>query len=128
MFTNSFLVTGYPDHLNQAIFNLLCNAIDAIEDKINQNGYGHDVPEISIHTELTTPNRISICIKDNGIGIPEANHPYIFEPFFTTKSAGRGVGLGLATSQRIIEEIHDGSLTYRSTANQGTEFTIQLPV
>jgi signal transduction histidine kinase len=122
------LVTSYPDQLNQVIFNLLCNAIDAIEDKINQNGYGHDVPEISIRTELTTPNRVSIYIKDNGIGIPEANQPYIFEPFFTTKLAGRGVGLGLATSQRIIEEIHGGSLTYRSTANEGTEFMIQLPI
>ncbi len=122
------LVTGYPDQLNQAIFNLLCNAIDAIDEKISRNGYGQDVPEISICTESTTSDRISICIKDNGIGIPETNQPYIFEPFFTTKTAGRGVGLGLTTSQRIIEEIHGGSLTYRSTANQGTEFMIQLPV
>ncbi len=122
------LVTGYPDQLNQAIFNLLCNAIDAIDEKINQNGYKHAVPEIFISTELTAQNRVAICIKDNGIGISEANQLHIFEPFFTTKSAGRGVGLGLATSQRIIEEIHGGSLTYRSIANEGTEFMIQLPV
>lgn len=122
------LITGYPDQLNQAIFNLLCNAIDAIDEKINQNGYHNQVPEISISAKLIESNQVLISIKDNGAGISAANQPHIFEPFFTTKTTGRGVGLGLATSQRIIEEIHGGRLTYYSTVNQETEFMIQLPI
>lgn len=127
-YKNLPLVMGYPDQLNQAIFNLLCNAIDAIDEKNKRNGYLHEVPEISIQAELIEEKRISIGIRDNGIGISEANLSHIFEPFFTTKMAGRGVGLGLTTSQRIIEEIHSGSLTCHSTFNAGSEFIIQLPV
>jgi signal transduction histidine kinase len=122
------LVTCYADQLNQAIFNLLCNAIEAIDEKINKNAYYQALPEISIYTQLTNESKIAIHIKDNGIGIPEANKPYLFEPFFTTKSAGQGVGLGLATSRQIIEELHQGSLSYCSTVSEGSEFIIQIPV
>jgi signal transduction histidine kinase len=122
------LINCYADQLNQAIFNLLCNAIDAIDEKINKNAYYQVVPEIAIHTQMIDGSKIAIHIKDNGIGICAANKPYLFEPFFTTKSAGRGVGLGLATSRQIIEELHKGSLTYSSTANEGSEFIIQIPI
>jgi signal transduction histidine kinase len=120
-------ITCHAEQLNQVIFNLLCNAIDAIEEKIKKGSYHDVVPEISIDAHLIESNRICIRVYDNGIGIPEANKPYIFEPFFTTKSAGHGVGLGLATSRQIIEEVHGGSLSYRSTVDEGSEFIIQIP-
>lgn len=121
-------VTCYPDQLNQVIFNLLCNAIDAIDEKIKRGSERYATPEISICTQLIDESKVSIHIKDNGIGIFEANQPYVFEPFFTTKSAGHGVGLGLATSRQIVEELHKGSLSYCSIANEGSEFIVQIPV
>ncbi|HEY9807526.1 MAG TPA: HAMP domain-containing sensor histidine kinase, partial [Candidatus Obscuribacterales bacterium] len=84
-------------------------------------------PQISIYTHLTHPDSITICIRDNGIGISPTHQPYMFEPFFTTKSAGHGVGLGLATSRRIVEEMHGGSLQYTSSS-EGTDFVIRFPL
>lgn len=120
-------ITCHADQINQVIFNLLGNAIDAIDEKLASNQTQDFQPQISICTELTHPDRLTIRITDNGIGIPPANQPYIFEPFFTTKSAGHGVGLGLATSRRIIEEMHGGCLQYTSSS-QGTNFVIQIPL
>jgi len=120
-------VTCHAEQINQVVFNLLCNAIDAVEEKIKKGNYHDVVPEISIDAYLIERSKVCIRVCDNGIGIPEANKPYLFEPFFTTKSAGHGVGLGLATSRQIIEEVHRGSLSYRSTVDEGSEFIIQIP-
>ncbi len=125
-FGNLPLVTCHAEQFNQVIYNLLYNAIDAIDEKISHNIHSDFVPKISIHTQFSSPNLVEIRICDNGVGIPEANKAKIFEPFFTTKSAGRGIGLGLATSQRIIEELHDGVLTCQSIVGEGSEFKIQL--
>ncbi|HEY9747501.1 MAG TPA: HAMP domain-containing sensor histidine kinase, partial [Allocoleopsis sp.] len=120
-------ITCHADQINQVIFNLLGNAIDAIDEKLASNQTQDFQPQISICTELTPPDSLTIRITDNGIGIPPTHQPYIFEPFFTTKSAGHGVGLGLATSRRIIEEMHGGCLQYTSSS-QGTNFVIQMPL
>ena len=120
-------ITCYADQINQVIFNLLDNAIDAIHEKLVQNNAQQFHPQISIYTHLTHPDSITICIRDNGIGISPTHQPYIFEPFFTTKSAGHGVGLGLATSRRIVEEMHGGSLQYTSSS-EGTDFVIRFPL
>lgn len=119
-------ITCYADQCNQVFFNLLCNAIDAIEEKQKRGGYKGQKPEILIQTWLEQ-DKVYVKIQDNGSGISVANQPLIFEPFFTTKTAGQGVGLGLATSRRIIEELHRGRLTYRSQEGEGTEFIIQIP-
>jgi len=122
------LIAGYADQFNQVIFNLLCNAIDAIDEKISKHLYNDEAPSVAICTQLIDGNNVVVTIKDNGIGIADANKNYIFEPFFTTKAAGYGVGLGLATSRRIIEEIHNGRLSYRSTIKEGSEFLIQIAI
>lgn len=121
-------ITGYADQFNQAIFNLLCNAIDAIDEKIGKQAYGNTAPEISIQTELIDERAITIRIRDNGAGVLEENRSRIFEPFFTTRAAGHGVGLGLPISKRIIEEMHGGCLTYQSSPDWGTEFLVQVPL
>jgi len=124
------LVTCYGDQMNQAIFNLVCNAIDAIDEKLaNHDGAIADqMPQLTIHTQLIDEMQIGIQIRDNGIGIPDIHREQIFEPFFTTKSAGQGVGLGLATSRRIVEEVHGGQLSYESVMGEGTQFFIHLPI
>ena len=122
------LITCYAEQLNQVIFNLLCNAIDAVELKLNHRAQPSYRPHISISTQIVGSHRLLISIKDNGVGITKEVQTYLFEPFFTTKPAGQGIGLGLATSRGIIEEIHKGSLTYCSCAGEGTEFFIQIPI
>ena len=64
--------------------------------------------------------------RDSGPGVPEASRAKIFQPFFTTKEPGKGTGLGLYVSYRIIEE-HRGKLGFDSDPGRGTEFYIELP-
>ncbi len=122
------LIRCHADQLNQVFFNLLCNAIDAIDEKISKGGYSTQQPEISIRAEIANGNMLSISFKDNGMGIAEDHQSAIFEPFFTTRTAGQGIGLGLAISQRIIEDLHQGRLTYHEATHPETEFLIQMPL
>ncbi|HEY9646460.1 MAG TPA: response regulator [Chroococcidiopsis sp.] len=125
-------VQCYADQLNQVLFNVIVNAIDALEAKLTKQGYRGlteaIAPQISISTELSDDQRVRIRIKDNGIGMSEETRSRLFEPFFTTKAAGQGLGLGLLISRRIIEEMHQGYLTCHSWSELGTEFTIDIPV
>ncbi len=65
-------------------------------------------------------------ITDTGAGISEENLGKIFDPFFTTKS-DKGTGLGLSVSYGIIER-HGGKIEVQSKVNEGTTFTIKLPL
>jgi signal transduction histidine kinase len=70
---------------------------------------------------------VEIDVLDTGPGISEANLPRVFDPFFTTKEAGRGTGLGLSVSQRIIESFY-GDIQITSAPNKGTRVRIRMPV
>jgi two-component system NtrC family sensor kinase len=70
---------------------------------------------------------ISVRVKDTGSGIPEDVLPRIFDPFFTTKEDQNRTGLGLAVAHSIVEQ-HAGEISVRSTAGEGTEFIVALPV
>jgi signal transduction histidine kinase len=110
----------YPGKINQLLLNILVNAIQAIK----KDG------KISIKTSLVTKDDtqyVEISIKDTGMGMPDHIKKKIFEPFFTTKEAGEGTGLGLSISQNIVET-HHGSITVESILNEGSEFTILLPI
>ena len=120
------LVYCYASELNQVFFNILNNAIDALQAKETEQYSAN--PTISITTELESAETAIIRIKDNGIGIPEEHYNNLFEPFFTTKKIGKGMGLGLATSYQIVVDKHQGKLTYHSIVGQGTEFMIIIPV
>jgi signal transduction histidine kinase len=65
-------------------------------------------------------------VADDGPGIPPEVQSRLFEPFFTTKEEGKGTGLGLDISYRIIQE-HNGSIEVQSQPGQ-TRFIIRLPV
>lgn len=102
--------------LAQVFVNLILNSIDAMED------HG----KLSIHVKQEDEN-ILICIKDNGCGISPENIKQIFNPFFTTKQKHNGTGLGLYLSYNVIK-YHSGDIFVKSKIDEGTEFTIKLPV
>ncbi|WP_245587424.1 sensor histidine kinase [Cylindrospermum stagnale] len=118
---------GHAHPLNQALLNLLQNAIDALELKVNSVIDSSFKPTIWINTHTTKQKKIRISIKDNGLGISEENQARLFEPFFTTKSVVTGVGLGLFTSYQIITELHKGSLLYHTCPEGGSEFLMEIP-
>jgi two-component system NtrC family sensor kinase len=70
---------------------------------------------------------VQIDVVDTGPGISEEDLPRVFDPFFTTKEAGRGTGLGLSVSQRIIESFY-GEIQITSGPNEGTRVRIRMPV
>ncbi|KYC38008.1 hypothetical protein WA1_39395 [Scytonema hofmannii PCC 7110] len=129
VYNNLPLIRCYASQLNQVFMNLLVNAIDAVEQKLERaKQAGEDfLPQIQIRTELLEDERLAIHITDNGVGIPEEVKPRIFDPFFTTKPVGKGTGLGLSISHQIIEK-HQGKLHCISTVGQGTEFVIEMPL
>ena len=95
--------------------NLIRNGIDSIK---NKNGK----VEVSVKAEYEYAH---IYIKDNGKGINRKDWKNIFKPGFTSKK--RGWGLGLSLVLRIIEEIHSGVITVKtSSLNEGTTFLIKL--
>ena len=136
-------VECFPGQLNQVLMNLLSNAIDALEEKVETDGMSDRVdepvsstdgqpptcklPQITIRTELLSPN-IRISILDNGTGMPAKVRDRLFEPFFTTKPIGKGTGLGLSISYQIVTEKHGGTLQCFSEIGKGTEFRIEIPI
>ena len=81
---------------------------------------------VTITTGSDNNNWASISIKDTGHGIEPENMEKLFTPFFTTKESGKGVGLGLAVSQGIIER-HGGNIEVTSSIGAGSTFTVFLP-
>jgi two-component system NtrC family sensor kinase len=103
--------------LQQVFFNLINNALDAMEKQ------GGDL-NIFCHRENDS---VTIKVADTGGGIPKANLDRIFDPFFTTKPVGKGTGLGLSICYGIIEKM-GGKLGVESVVGQGTTFTISIPL
>lgn len=105
------------NQIKQVILNMISNAEQAITDP--KGGL------ITVKTETIVPN-IKIEIHDNGCGISTKDLESIFDPFFSTKSI-KGTGLGLSVSNTIIQE-HGGTISVISKVNEGTTFTITLPL
>jgi signal transduction histidine kinase len=112
-------ITAYGGELNQVWTNLLDNAIDAIA---SSEGSGR----ITLKTGCDR-DRVLVEVADDGPGIPPEDHARIFEPFFTTKDVGRGTGLDLDVSYRIVVGRHGGDIHVVSEPG-GTRFEVRLPV
>lgn len=125
------LVECYPSQLNQVFMNIIANSIDALESYYNalseQQKAGEEIA-ITIKSEHSKPNYVTIRISDNGPGMTEEVKKRLFEPFFTTKPIGKGTGLGLSISYQIVVDKHKGLLWCDSIPGQGTEFSIEIPV
>lgn len=109
------MVLGDRMRLEQVIINLLRNALDATKG----------VADPSIEIILATGEAVSLTVRDNGHGIDDLDE--LFEPFYTTKQPGDGVGLGLAISSGIVNDL-GGRLTARNAAGGGAVFEVQLPI
>lgn len=103
-----------PEKIRQALINIIRNALEAMP------GGG----TVTI-TTLERDGCALVAISDSGPGIDPDDLPLIFEPFFTRK--GAGTGLGLSVTQRIVDE-HHGRVSVESTPEQGTRFTMELPL
>ncbi|MEG5161455.1 ATP-binding protein [Microcoleus sp. AT3-A2] len=130
------LVNCYAGQLNQVFMNLLANAIDALEERLSREDGAVFNPQILIRTEVVPGNshdnsssasHILVTISDNGVGMTETVRAKLFTPFFTTKPIGKGTGMGLSISRKILIEKHCGQLECISTPEQGTQFIIDLP-
>lgn len=95
--------------------NLISNALQAMPE-------GGELKIITSRVDKF----IAIAFKDTGCGLPRENLTKIFEPLFSTKA--KGVGLGLAACQTIIEGGHQGKIEVESEVNKGATFTVKLPI
>ncbi|MCM2287388.1 MAG: ATP-binding protein [Sulfuritalea sp.] len=125
-------ISGDKQRLQQAIFNLVGNALDALEGagelhiaaRPAHDPYPADA--MIFGQPQGSGAQIEIEVRDNGHGIAAEILPRIFDPFFTTKDVGHGLGLGLFIVFEIVEE-HGGSIAVSSTPGQGTRFLLHLP-
>ena len=118
-------VYGNRNELEQVVFNLLVNAMDAMAAQGHGEGGGNG-GRIDIEVADGGPGELRLTIADTGPGIPEATRASIFLPFFTTKDYGKGTGLGLSIVARIVHE-HGGRIELREHAGPGAIFDLWLP-
>ncbi|MFS4417097.1 ATP-binding protein [Maribacter sp. 2307ULW6-5] len=134
---NAVLVTDYdetigkinviPQDMGRVILNLISNAFYASNERKQASKDKAFEPTVSVSTKKQK-DKIEICVKDNGKGIPAAIVDKIFQPFFTTKPTGQGTGLGLSMSYDIVTKGHCGELKVETNQAVGTAFIIYLPI
>jgi signal transduction histidine kinase len=114
-------VEGDPVMLRQVVLNVLTNALDSIE------GAGSIDVEMRLELAEGDRGRVAVSIRDTGRGIASKDLPNVFDLFFTTKEVGKGMGLGLALSQAMIEQ-HGGTIAITSPGpGQGATVRFELP-
>jgi two-component system NtrC family sensor kinase len=113
--------TGESDQIAHVIANLVSNATQALEAANSQ------APKRLTISVGMQGNHITICVADNGPGVPAEIRDRIFEPFFTTKPPEKGTGVGLALC-RALAQSHDGSLEVEETSCGGASFILRLPL
>jgi predicted CoA-binding protein len=111
-------IQGYGSELNQVWTNLIDNAADALENTA--------APEITLKT-LVDEAWVIVEIQDNGPGIPPEIQSRVFDAFFTTKPPGKGPGMGLDISYKIVAQKHRGHMSVVSRPGF-TCFQVSLPV
>ncbi len=105
--------------LFQVFVNLIKNALDAVETLGPRGLVRVRVRRVADHVEIE--------VEDNGVGVSQEDLRRVFEPFFTTKEVGRGTGLGLPISARIVERC-GGTIRFESEKGKGTLVTVTLPL
>ncbi|MBN2643259.1 MAG: PAS domain S-box protein [Victivallales bacterium] len=125
------MVAADPTQLHQIMLNLCTNASHSMD------GYG--VLTVTLEDAYVTEREAEelpglscgryVCLKveDTGHGMDEITQKRVFEPFFTTKDLGEGTGMGLSVVHGIVSSL-GGAINIRSRINEGSSFTVYLPV
>jgi signal transduction histidine kinase len=106
-------VTADPSQIDQAILNILFNAIEATPVK----------GTIELSTTYTAERTVLVRVFNTGPALDPELHEKIFEPFFSTKAQGTGLGLSIV---KMIMERHGGRVSAAPVAGRGTEFVLTL--
>ncbi|MBW1749711.1 MAG: hypothetical protein JRJ37_03255 [Deltaproteobacteria bacterium] len=112
-------VFGDRIQLQQVLFNLIINGIEAMADE------GHGLREVVVQASRDKSDAVTISVRDNGVGIDEKQGDILFDAFYTTKPEGMGIGLSISRS--IIED-HGGRLWAARNPDKGTTFSFTVPI
>lgn len=115
-FSPDLMIECRAVQISEVLLNLVSNSFDAVAE-LSERWVKLSVEEKS--------ESIILKVTDSGKGIPAPILAKIFEPFYTTKPVGKGTGLGMSISKKIIED-HGGTLIYNNTSDH-TQFIIELP-
>ncbi len=110
------------DMIFQAVLNLVSNAIK----------YTPAGGSVTVSVVTDERRNMAVCdVSDTGVGIPADNIGHVFDKFYrveANKKIAKGTGLGLTLTKHIIETVHDGKLSVRSTEGKGSTFGFELPI
>jgi signal transduction histidine kinase len=107
-----------PESMHRAVLNIVTNAVDACHDR--ESG------RVEVSTQYSNEEKMArVAVVDNGSGIEKDDLEKIFAVFVSRKG-GRGTGLGLPVSQKILEE-HGGRIRVESKLDEGSRFTLEFP-
>lgn len=115
---------GNPFKFHQIVFNLILNAIESHESVPRKAGRERSV---TIHVEKKDGKAI-VSVHDRGCGIDESVRQKIFDPFFSTKAEPKGMGIGLASVKKIVEEDFGGTIAVQDNGGIGSIFTVTFPL
>jgi PAS domain S-box-containing protein len=117
-------VLANPFALEEVVLNLLTNARDAVEERLQQEGRADRC--VRVRTRAAGAEGVSLEVVDRGCGITPEVLEKVFDPFFTTKELEKGTGLGLSISRSIVEEL-GGIIEIASRPGEGTTARVWLP-
>ncbi len=108
------------------------NRIHQVLNNLISNAIKYSFPETEIHIQVSQiADKIQVCVKDQGQGIPEEDFPKLFQEFGKARVKPTGgetsTGLGLSIAQHIVQS-HHGQITFNSTVGKGSEFYFSLPL
>lgn len=119
-FNSTYLVNGNGADINMALFHIIKNSVEAINENKDVHG------EIVIETKDAERDTLEITIKDNGCGMSDEVIHHALDPFYTTKKGGAFVGMGLTSAYNCLVKVMKGQISINSEG-EGTTVTITLP-
>ncbi|OPY71417.1 MAG: Wide host range VirA protein [Syntrophorhabdus sp. PtaU1.Bin050] len=127
--SESGLILGDPNQVQQVLMNLCTNAVQAMHGKggtVDIDISDFSVADANTMDGMEAGHYIKLTVRDSGIGIPHEIRDRIFDPFFTTKKLGEGTGLGLSVAHGIVRDAK-GHITVESEPGRGSAFTVYFP-